>query len=186
VATGAAVDALRPTPPTGVDVLVAARELPAGLELTAADVRVATVPGSTAVTAALASDDARSGLVGRTTAVAVPAGMPLVPQLLAGTQLTGPPGTVVAAVRLANDALATLLAPGDRVDLLAAPAEGGAGVTLARGALVMPSPPRAEGGGLLGSSAASRAPLLVAVRPDEATALAGAGTSDALFAVVVS
>ncbi len=186
LAASVTVDALRPAPPSGVDVLVAARDLPAGLELTAADLRVSTVPESTAVTGARASDDARAALVGRTTAVALPAGIPLVPQLLAGTGLAGPPGTVVAAVRLADDALATLLAPGDRVDLLAAPAEGGAGVTLARRALVLPSPPRAEGGGLLGSSVASRAPLLVAVRPDEATALAGAGTADVLFAVVVS
>lgn len=185
-ATGAAVDALRPSPPAGVDVLVAARDLPAGLELTAADVKVATVPDETVVGAARASDEARAELVGHTTAVAVPAGMPLVPQLLAGTQLVGPPGTVVAAVRLADDALATLLAPGDHVDLLAAPAEGGAGVTLARRALVLPSPPLSDGGGLWGPSTANRVPLLVAVQPGEATALAGAGTGDGVFAVVVS
>jgi len=186
LATTLTVDALRPTPPTGVDVIVAARDLPAGLELAPADLRIVTLPGSAAVSAAAASGEARAALVGHTTAVPVPAGMPLVPQLLAGVDLTGPPGTVVAAVRLADDAMATLLAPGDRVDLLAAPAEGGAGVRLARGALVLPSPPREGGGGLLGSSGADPAPLLVAVLPDEATALAGAGVSDVLFAVVVS
>jgi Flp pilus assembly protein CpaB len=186
LATATAVDALRPTPPSGVEVLVAARDLPAGLEISASDLRVVTVPQSAAVGAAVASDDARAALVGHTTAVPVPAGMPLVPQLVAGADLTGPPGTVVAAVRLADDAMAALLAPGDRVDLLAAPAEGGAGVTLARGALVLPSPPREGGGGLFGSSGADPAPLLVAVRPDEAAALAGAGVSEALFAVVVS
>lgn len=183
---GATVDAVRPAPPTGVDVLVAARDLPAGLELTTADLKIATVPDTVAVGAARASDEARAGLVGHTTAVALPAGMPLVPQVLAGTQLAGPPGTVVAAVRLADDALATLLRPGDHVDLLAAPAEGGAGITLARRALVLPSPPRADGGGMLGLSPAGGAPLLVAVRPDEASALAGAGGADVLFAVVVS
>ena len=82
--------------------------------------------------------------------------------------------------------MATMLAPGDRVDLLAAPAEGGPGVTLARAALVLPSPARRDGGGLFGSSATDAAPLLVAVQPDEAAALAGAGVSNVLFAVVVS
>lgn len=186
LAAAVTVDALRPHPSSGTDLLVAARDLPAGAALSGSDVRVATVPRALAVAAAGASDEARAALVGRTTAVPVPAGMPLVPQLFAGTDLVGPPGTVVAAVRLADDALTTVLAPGDRVDLLAAPVEGGAGVTLARSALVLPSPPTDGGGGLLGSSDAQAAPLLVAVRPDEAVALAGAGLSRALFAVVVS
>ncbi len=186
LAAAVTVDTLRPAPETGTDVLVAARDLPAGLALAGTDMRVATVPAPIAVAGSVASDEARAALVGRTTAVLVPAGMPLVPQLLAGTDLTGPPGTVVAAVRLADDAMTALLRPGDRVDLLAAPVEGGAGVPLARGALVLPSPPRSGGSGLLGSSGGDAAPLLVAVGPDEATALAGAGVSRALFAVVVS
>ena len=186
LAVATTVDALRPHPPSGTDVLVAARDLPAGAALTGADVRVATVPRTLAVAAAAASDEARAALVGRTAAVPVPAGMPLVPTLFAGTDLSGPPGTVVAAVHLADDALTTVLAPGDRVDLLAAPVEGGDGVTLARGALVLPSPPTDGGGGPLGSSGEPAAPLLVAVRPDEAVALAGTGLSRALFAVRVS
>lgn len=186
LAVATTVDTLRPHPPSGTDVLVAARDLPAGAALTGADVRVATVPRTLALAAAAASDEARAALVGRTAAVPVPAGMPLVPTLFAGTDLSGPPGTVVAAVHLADDALTTVLAPGDRVDLLAAPVEGGDGVTLARGALVLPSPPTDGGGGLLGSSGEPAAPLLVAVRPDEAVALAGAGLSRALFAVLVS
>lgn len=186
LASAVTVSALRPEPPAGVDLLVAAHDLPAGLELTSSDLRVVTVPESAAVAAAVASDETRAALVGATTAVPVPAGLPLVPNLLAGADLSGPPGTVVAAVRLADDAMAGLLAPGDRVDLLAAPAEGGPGVTLARGALVLPSPAgTGTGGGLLGAGSTDAAPLLVAVAPDEAAALAGAGVSNVLFAVVV-
>ena len=186
VAAALAVAALRPAPPVGVDVLVAARDLAAGVALTAVDLRVVTVPERAVVADAVASDEARAALVGRRTAVPVPAGLPLVPQVLAGADLTGPPGTVVAAVRLADDAMAGLLAPGDRVDLLAAPAEGGPGVTVARGALVLPSASRTGGDGLLGLSDEGSSPLLVAVAPDEAAALAGAGVSNVLFAVVVS
>lgn len=179
------VAAVRPAPPVGVDVLVAARDLPAGLTVSAGDVRVVTLPGPVAVAGAVATAGAGAALVGRRTAVPVPAGLPLVPQVLAGADLAGPPGTVVAAVRLADDAMVGLLAPGDRVDLLAAPAEGGAGTTVARGALVLPSAPKADGSGLLGMGAAGTQPLLVAVAPDEAAALAGAGVSTTLFAVVV-
>lgn len=185
LAAAVTVSVLRPAPPAGVDVLVAAHDLPAGLQLASPDLRVVTVPESAAVAEAVASDEVRAALVGGTTAVPVPAGMPLVPDLLAGADLSGPPGTVVAAVRLADDAMAALLGPGDRVDLLAAPAEGGPGVTLARAALVLPSASHAESGGLLGGDT-DTAPLLVAVTPDEAAALAGAGVSNVLFAVVVS
>ncbi len=186
IAVNMTVGALRPAPPAGVDVLVAAHHLPAGAALTAADLRVVTLPERAAVPEAIASEASRAALVGRTTAVPVPAGLPLVPQVLAGVELTGPAGTVVAAVRLADGAMAALLAPGDRVDLLAAPVEGGPGVTLARAALVLPSARQSGGSRLLGTDDAASPPLLVAVAADEAAALAGAGLSHALFAVVVS
>ncbi len=186
LATAVSVSALRPATAAGVDLLVAARTLPAGAELTAADLRAVTVPEGAAVPGAVASDEVRAALVGARTAVLVPAGLPLVPQLLAGADLVGPPGTVVAAVRLADDAMTALLAPGDRVDLLAAPAEGGPGVTVARGALVLPLAPRSADGGPFAGDGATPPALLVAVRSDEAAALAGAGVSNVLFAVVVS
>jgi len=183
LAAATAVHALTPAPERGVEVLVAARTLAAGTRLTAADLRVVTLPAGPA--GAVASARARAALVGGTTAVPVPAGLPLVPELLAGSDLQGPPGTVVTAVRLADSAVAPLLSPGDRVDLLAVPAEGGPGVRVAHRALVLPSPPTSTGGGLFGAIGADSAPLLVAVLPDEAVALAGAVTSQVLFAVVV-
>lgn len=186
VAALLAVDEVRPAPAVTVDVLVAARDLPAGSTLTSADVRTAALPPSAALPAARAAGHAT--LVGQRTAVPVPEGLPLVPGVLAGGRLTGPPGTVVTAVRLADAAVARLLTPGDRVDVLAASAQGGPGTAVARRALVLPSPADATGGtGLLGGStaAAEAAPLMVAVRPEEAAAVAGAaGTAD-LSAVVV-
>ncbi len=184
VAAAVTVGELRPAPPAGVDVLVAAHDLPAGTVLDAADLAVVQVPERLAVPAALASDEANATLVGGTTAVAVPAGLPLVPSLVTGGALAGPPGTVVAAVRLADQALAGLLTAGQHVDLLAAPGDGEPGVTLAHRALVLPTTAPDTSTGLLGDAPAA-APLLVAVTPDEAAALAGAA-SDVLFAVVVS
>lgn len=186
LAAAVAVDELRPSPPATVDVLVAARDLAVGTALTAADVRVAAFPPHAAPTAARVTDPA--SLVGRRTAVPVPAGLPLVPGVLAGGHLTGPPGTVVAAVRLADPAVVRLLSPGDRVDLLAASAAGGPATTVADGAVVLPSPADgAAAGGLLGStgSAADQVPLMVAVRPEEAAAVAGAVGGSELSAVVV-
>jgi hypothetical protein len=185
IAVSATVGALRPAPPAGADVLVAAHDLPAGHTLTTADLAVVTVPERLAVAGAAASDEVRATLIGATTAVAVPAGLPLVPQVLAAGSLTGPPGTVVAAVRLADETLAALLSAGDRVDLLAAPPDGGDGVVLAHRALVLPAAPRSTGSGLLGGGGDETAPLLVAVLPDEAAALAGSAASNVLFAVVV-
>jgi hypothetical protein len=74
---------------------------------------------------------------------------------------------------------------------VAASAEGGTGRTVASRALVLPTPravtSRASGLSALGSAGGSDAapPVLLAVSPDEATALAGASASALLSAVVV-
>jgi hypothetical protein len=122
--------------------------------------------------------------------------LPLVGDVLARGLVDGPPGTVVATVRLADPAVATLLAPGMRVDVLAATEDGTPGRSLARGALVL-APPRSAGHAATGTvgltsstvaggtSADSSPPVLLAVAPDEAAALAGAGISAVLSAVIV-
>lgn len=185
LAAALAVGELRPAPAATVDVLVAAHDLPAGTTLTSTDVRTAALAPAAAVDSARAAGHA--SLVGRRTAVPVPAGLPMVPGVLTGGRLTGPPGTVVTAVRLADGAVARLLSPGDRVDLLAATAEGGPGVAVARAALVLPAPEDAAPGALLGGSAAASqaAPLMLAVRPEEAAAVAGTAGTAQLSVVVV-
>lgn len=184
LAAASALQALRPPEPRTRTVVVAARDLPAGTTLTAGDVRVAHVPEALAVggTATSAAD-----VVGESLAVPVPAGLPVVPGLLASGGLVGPPGTVVAAVRLADPAMAALLAPGTRIDVLAAAAETGAqGVVVARRALVLPVAPGTDDAGwAAGIAGGDTAPVLLAVSPDEAAALSGSAVSAVLSAVVV-
>jgi Flp pilus assembly protein CpaB len=179
----AAVGALRPPDPATVGTVVAAHDLEAGTRLTASDVRVVQLPQAVAVAGAAGSTQA---VVGATTAVPLGAGTPLVPGVLVES-VTGPAGTVVAAVRFADDAVASYLRPGDRVDVVAATPDGGPGGTLASRALVLPG--RAGTGegsdGLLGTGDADTGPVLLAVTADEASALAGATGGSLLSAVIV-
>src|SRR5665811_2453085 len=63
-----------------------------------------------------------SEVLGRRTAVGVPAGTPLVPGVVHGDGIRPsiPPGLALAAVRLTDPGIARLLQPGDRVKVLAA------------------------------------------------------------------
>lgn len=171
------VGELRPPPAPTSPVPVASRALTAGHVLDASDLDVAEMPSGLVPSGAPSSAEP---LVGASLAVAVPAGLPIVDGLLAHDLVTGPPGTVVAAVRLADPAVAALLAPGSRVDVLAATDDGTTGRPLARGALVVAS---ADPAGHEADDSAP--PLLLAVAPGEAAALAGAGPSALLSAVIV-
>lgn len=166
---------LRPTPPPTVEVLVLARDVPAGGELTAADVTTAALPTALVAPGMLrAPPDA----VGERLAVGLPAGFPLAAEALVGPGLADgvPPGEVVVPVRLADPAVARTLRPGDRVDLLAATAdaaasEGGAHVVAAAALVVARD--EGGGGGLLGGE--EPAPLLfVGVPRAVAPAVVGA------------
>jgi Flp pilus assembly protein CpaB len=189
VAAASTLDALRPAPPVTVPVVVASHDVDAGTPLTAADVEVRRLPSD------LAPDRSfrrTSDVVGSPTAVPIGAGLPVAPGLLVGDDVHGPPGTVVTAVRFADPAVAGLLRPGMRVDVVAATPEGTVDGTVAVRALVLPLPaagPDPGGGaGLLGGSTGSaveQPPVLLAVSSDEATALAGAAASALLSPVVV-
>ena len=193
VAASVAADAARPAPPPTVPVAVAAHVLAAGSVLRADDVAVVRMP------VALVPDGAPTSpaaVVGGSIAVPVAAGMPLAAGVLVPDDLAGPDGTVVAAVRLADPAVASLLGTGMRVDVLAATAEGGRGKVVAERALVLPAPAApgsaagstSGGGGLAGVTGATAdddQPLLLAVRPDEVADLAAASAGALLSAVVV-
>ncbi|MEK8227784.1 SAF domain-containing protein [Oerskovia sp. M15] len=164
---------------------MAARDLDAGTvldeaDLTVVDVVAPLVPGTSLTRV--------SEAVGRTTSVALPRGLTLTPSLVAAGDLAAaaPSGTVVAPVRLADPAVAALLHPGDRVDLLGAADEGPDGY-LRRAA-------RARARRRPGRRALRRAArrdddeggvTLVAVLPDEAASLAGLGQWGGLSAVLV-
>jgi len=186
-ATALVVGELSPTPPPTVPVAVAARALAPGAALTAADVRIVDLPADLAPR----GSHRRTGdVAGRSLVVAVPVGLPIVDGLLAGEASGSPPGTVLAPVRLTDPAVAALLRPGNRIDLLAGAAAADGVPTarrLAERALVLPGPPPSRAStGLLGTAETAAGTLtLVAVTPAEAAALAGAVGWASLSAVVV-
>ncbi|WP_407316457.1 SAF domain-containing protein [Isoptericola halotolerans] len=185
LAAGATVEALRPAPPPTQEIVVAARELPAGAALTPGDLDTVTVAAELAPPGVL-TDPADA--VGRSPAVALAQGLPLHADLVAGGGMAAraPDGTVVVGVRLTE---ASWLRPGDRVDLLGTDDDAD---YLARRALVLPplgSDDDAPGAaGLLGSAppaARDAAVTLVAVDPDDAAAVSSAAEWGAVAAVLV-
>ena len=184
VAAACTVQAVRPPDPPTSAVVVAARPIDAGTALTSADVRTARVPTALAPDGAIAEPGA---VLGASAAVPIATGAPVLPGFLADDDVRGPPGTVVATVRFADPAVAGLLSPGVRVDVLAATAEGGPGSVVATRALVLPvaRQPSSAGSLGLGGTGDASVPVLLAVAPEEAPALAGAAASALLSAVVV-
>ena len=195
LAAAVVVHRLAPAPDDVRAVVVAATTLPAGTVLDTADLRTVDLPLDVIAEGWPADGPA---VVGRTLALDVTEGTVLGPPLLVDEATTGPPGTVVAGVRLAEPALAAALSPGMRVDLLAAVPTGDTpqsepavpATTLAGRALVLPRPARPgdDRAGILGAagSTGDAAELvLVAVTPDEAALLANVAGRQALSAVVV-
>ncbi|MFI6425837.1 RcpC/CpaB family pilus assembly protein [Promicromonospora sp. NPDC050880] len=187
-----ALHVLRPPPPPTVDIAITARPIAVGTQLTSEDV----------VLRPIAADAAPPGvahavhdLLGRVAVVGLPAGAPLHATLVSddGVSAAAPRGSAVVPVRLSDDAVAALLRPGDRVDLLAGTTSGIEPATepryLARDALVLPVPPgRAPeaAGGLLGpASEADRPVTLVAVSPQEAPELSAVSGWGSVTAVLV-
>ncbi|MBD7979481.1 SAF domain-containing protein [Oerskovia merdavium] len=190
LAAAVVVGRVSPPPPETSPVVVAARDVGAGVVLTGRDLRVEDVVSSLAPQASLTRV---SDAVGRTTSVALTRAQPVTPSLVAAGDLaaSAPSGTVVAPVRLADPAVSALLGPGDRVDLLVAasgtddPTGGAPGTYVARRALVLAGVPAEAAGGLLGGDPAEDGVTLVAVLPDEAASLAGLGQWGGLSAVLV-
>jgi Flp pilus assembly protein CpaB len=184
IAAGCTVQALRPPATPTTPVVVAAHPVPAGTALSSTDVRVVRFPRALVPDGSVSDPGA---VVGAAAAVPLADGAPVLPGLLADDDVRGPPGTVVATVRFADPAVAGLLSPGMRVDVLAATAEGGPGGTVATRALVLPVARQSGPAGALGlaGSGDTSVPVLLAVAPTEAPALAGAAASALLSAVVV-
>jgi pilus assembly protein CpaB len=115
VATGLSVVA--PSPQPVVQVLAAARELPAGAELAAGDVTTVALPVAVVPAGALRS---AGDVVGRVLAGPVRSGEALTDVRLLGAGLAPGAGRVAVPVRVAEPALPLLVQAGDRVDVLAA------------------------------------------------------------------
>lgn len=164
-------------------VLVAAHDLAPGTVLVAADVRTASLPAGAVPSDAVASP---ATALARTVTAPVLAGEAvrsrdlLAPSLVAALG----PGMRATPVRLADDVAASLLRPGDGVDVLAA--VGGDGATggsasaevVAAGVRVLAVPDAASSaaGGLLGggSSTGAGVVLVLATTPQQALDLARA------------
>lgn len=125
---------IHPGSARGAPTVLAARDLPSGTTLRAADVRLADLPEQARPTGVLSSFDAVGG---RSLAGAVRAGEPLTDVRLAALPGPGDPGTATVPVRLADAAVAEMLGPGRRVDVVAAPEPGAPGSVLASGATVV-------------------------------------------------
>ncbi|MEV5413180.1 Flp pilus assembly protein CpaB [Thermopolyspora sp. NPDC052614] len=108
-------------PASGVDILVAARDLPGG-RLTPADIKSVAFPPDLLPTGALKPG---APLIGRTLAAPMRAGEPFTDTRLLGPGLLSAygPGLVATPVRIADADAAGLLSPGDTIDILAAPTD---------------------------------------------------------------
>lgn len=126
-------------PPATVEVLTAARDLPAGAVLEPADLRLRPLPPEAV------PDGIAEGAVGSTLAAPVRAGEPITDVRLVGADLAAAhPDLTTLPVRLPDAGLADLLDTGDRIDLIATDPQAGGSRVVAADALVLATPPNAE------------------------------------------
>jgi Flp pilus assembly protein CpaB len=135
VAVAAGVHAAAGPAPDTVPVLVAARDLPSGARIGAADLEtVRFAPGS--APEAVADDP-----VGEVLAAPLRTGEPVTDVRLVGPELTvGRPGLVAVPVRLPDPGMVALLDVGDRIDLLATDPQAGGATVVATDVLVLAIP----------------------------------------------
>ena len=166
VATG--LHATTAPPPATTTVLAAAHDLPAGAAVGSGDVvPVEFTPGS--VPAGAVGDP-----VGRTLAAPLRRGEPVTDVRLVGEALADAhPELATMPVRLPDAGVASLLAPGDRVDLVATDPQGGGARVVAADVLVLatPGPDEADPAG---NGAAPGVVVVMGVPPASVTAVADA------------
>jgi pilus assembly protein CpaB len=159
----------------GVPVLVAARDLAAGTTLATADVTGRMFPARAVPAGAVRQ------ATGRTLSGPVRRGEPLTDVRLrdGGPLGADQPGTVAAPIRLADAAVAGLLHPGDRVDVLAARAEEPGPARVVAAAVPVVAVPRA------GPEAAEGAIIVVRAAREQSAALARAAADSRLSVSIV-
>ena len=176
-AVALALPTLAPTPAATMQVVTAAHDLGPGVRLADTDLTVVDVPRSLVPQGVLTST---AEAVGRAVAGRVRRGEPLTDVRLLGSGLVHDNGLVAAPVRLADPAAAALLHPGDRVDVLATPAEATAqtvAATLAENLRVLAVPQLDDGEGAL---------VVLAAVPEVAARLAGAAVASRLSVTVLA
>lgn len=183
VAAGLTVDAVAAGPPDGVPLLVAARDLPAGHEVTGSDVTTVPLPPAALPDGALPSVD----VVGATLAGPLRRGEPVTDAALTGPGVLvgAPPGSLAVPVPLSGPAVSSLLRVGDTVAVLAGPSlDGltGTGEVIVRSAVVV-ALPQDDDGLLAGSEQAST--VVLALDPRAATRVAAAVGQRPLMAALL-
>lgn len=180
-AVALALHAAEPRPVPTVPVIVAAHDLAGGATLGLDDIRLVEVPAGAVATEALGSPDAA---VGRVLAGPVRAGEPLTDVRLVGPGLLAGWGDDLVAmpVRVADPGVVGLIRPGDRVDLLAAPASGDGEATVVAGRVPVLAVPAQPDQGVLAEGAL----VVVAATDSQAAALAQAAVSSRLAVAVRS
>jgi Flp pilus assembly protein CpaB len=166
VAVAAGVQAATAPPQPAVDVLTAARDLPAGAVIDGDDlVMVEFAPGSV-------PSGAGGDVVGRTLAAPVRRGEPVTDVRLVGPALTaGDPELTAVPVRLPDAGMVELLDVGDRIDLIGTDPQSSGASVVATGVPVLALPrPSADTGG----SGQPGGLVVVGAAPTEVTRLADA------------
>lgn len=172
---------IRTTAQPHSEVLVAARDLPAGHTIGDGDLSAANRTSDQLPDGTLRPDH---DVVGRVVTGSVRRGEVITDRRLLGPGLSASlgPGVVASPVRLVDLEVAALLRPGDRVDILAATADAFTATVVAAGVVVLAVP-------LAESDESQRAgPLglvVVAVTQDTAATLAAAAASSILTATLL-
>lgn len=182
------VGSVRPPPGRTVAVLAAAHDLAGGARLRPADLATVRLPPSVVPSGAV-----RAAAAGRVLAAPMRRGEPLTDTRLLGPGLLSGygAGLVAAPVRIADADAVALLHPGDRIDVLAAGAEGAeesggvaGGARVVAGFVPVVVVPRTAGGVETGGR--DGALVVVAVRPEVAGDLVGASAGSRLSVTIRS
>jgi Flp pilus assembly protein CpaB len=170
-----AVTALSPAAAPTTAVVVAARDLSAGVPLRDDDLQTVDLPARAVPSGAL---DDPAAVVGRLVAGPVRAGEPLTDVRLLGAALLPPGPEVAAPVRVAERATAALVRAGDVVDVLSAAPDGRAAAATVVTAVRVLSVPLAD------DDAGEGALLVLAATRPAAARLAAAAVTGRLSVVV--
>ncbi|MCX6500129.1 MAG: RcpC/CpaB family pilus assembly protein [Arthrobacter sp.] len=187
VATGLAVQQLTPAPEATVPTWAAAKDLPAGRVLAAADIAAVEVPPGLLPGGSLD----HAALEGKQLAVALRKG-----QLFSDSQLVGPGllagspfGTAAVPLRMADPASVQLVSPGQLVNVVMTSGNGyeqaSASQLLASAVPVLWTSAHGNRAGQWLDAGDTDGLMVVAADPDQARRLAGASTQGKLFFVLV-
>lgn len=158
--------AASPTEQVSAPVVVAAHELGGGNPLVSDDLRIARYPVDLVPQGAVADPGL---LTGRHLITAAGAGTPLTERsVIAPRGLQAGVGQALIPVRLDDPAVAGLLRVGDRIDVLASPADGTPAEVIAPDARIVALPGAPDSGGPFGTAGDSRGPLVLLETSSEA------------------